>query len=281
MEKDQDNLADTLAREMKAPVEIAGNEAASIRRVALPWGWTLHEKDDEPYLSAPRRKKATVELHDVDSFVAYVKRHGSLASCTVWCLANYAAGRVGFTSIINDHGAEPAAQQWRDHTATFAPEFSEEWKRWNGRNGPAKAFNQFDFAGFIEENNKDIVSVGGSATGAQMLEMALNMEANQDVKFKSSIRLQGGGVQLNYVADDDHQTITKMQLFERFTLGMPVFWNGDAYQVDARLRYRVREGKLSFWYELIRQDKVLEAATSTMIETIKAQVGMPFFFGEP
>lgn len=277
----QENLAETLAKEMKEPVLIGGNEAARITRIALPEGWTLQEKDEEIYQPVPRRKKAMVKLHDTPSFIEYVKRHGSLDSCTVWCVADYAVGRIGFTSIINDHGEEVSAQQWRDHRATFTPAFSEEWKRWTGRNGSAKAFTQFEFASFIEENNKDIASVSGSPTGAQMLEMALNMEANQDVKFKSAIRLQNGGVQLNYVADDDHQTITKMQLFERFTLGIPVFWNGDAYQVDARLRYRVREGKLTFWYELIRADKVLEAATATVIETIKAQVGMPFFFGEP
>lgn len=281
MDKEEENLAATLAREMKGPVEILLDGPDQVHRVALPHGWTAQEYDDEKFLAAPRRKKATVRLHDTDSFIGYVKRHGSLESCTVWCIADYAAGSVRFTSIINDNGEAKDAQNWRDHRASFSPAFSEEWKRWNKRDGSDNAFTQFQFASFIEENNKDIVSVGGSPTGAQMLEMALSMEANQDVKFKSAIRLQNGGVQLNYVADDDNQTITRMQLFERFTLGMPVFWNGDAYQVDARLRYRVREGALKFWYELIRQDKVLEAATTTMIATIKAQVGMPFFFGEP
>lgn len=281
MEDTKENMAATLAKEMKTPVLIGGNETARITRLALPEGWTLQEKDEESYQPAPRRKKASVKLHDTPSFIEYVKRHGSLDSCTIWCIADYAAGRVSFTSIINDHGEAPDAQQWRDHRATFNPVFSEEWKRWTRKNGRENGFSQFEFAAFIEENNKDIASVAGSPTGAQMLEMALNMEANQDVKFKSAIRLQNGGVQLNYVADDDHQTVTRMQLFERFTLGVPVFWNGDAYQVDARLRYRVREGKLTFWYELIRADKVLEAATATVIETIKAQAGMPFFFGEP
>lgn len=282
MEYDDENVAATLAREMKGPMEVLqNNEAATdIRRVALPVGWTVREFDDEKYLAVPRRKKGLVRLHDTASFVGYVKRHGSLTTCTVWCKADYAAGEIAFTAIINDHGEGDNDQRWRDHRAVFSPDFSAEWSRWNGRNGSAKSFTQFDFACFIEENNKDIVAKDGSPSGAQMLEMALNMEANQDVKFKSAIRLQNGGVSLNYVADDDHQTVTRMQLFERFTLGMPVFWNGDPYQIDARLRYRVRDGKLTFWYELIRPDKILEAATTTMITEIQGQVGMPFFFGE-
>lgn len=114
-----------------------------------------------------------------------------------------------------------------------------------------------------------------------MLEMALSFEANQDMRFKSAIRLQNGGVQMSFVQDDDDQTLQKMQLFERFAIGIPVFWNGDAYRIEARLRYRVRDGKLTFWYDLLRQDKVLEAATKTVIEQIRTNTGNPFFFGEP
>lgn len=275
------NIAETLATELKAPIQLEANDIPHLSRFALPAGWTIIEKDDEEKLAGPRRTFGTVYLQDMDSFIKYTKRHGSLNNCTVWCRAEYLAGKIAFTSILNDDGGADNQPQWRDHRAAYSPLFSEEWKRWLGRNGSGKPFTQFDFASFIEENNKDIVSKNGSPTGGEMLEMALNMEANQDVKFKSAIRLQNGGVSLNYVADDDHHTITKMQMYERFTLGMPVFWNGDAYQVDARLRYRVRESKLTFWYELIRPDLVLEAATKTMIDTIQTQVGMPFFFGEP
>jgi uncharacterized protein YfdQ (DUF2303 family) len=273
------NIAETLAAEMKAPVEIIGDEEACIKRVALPYGWKLEERDDSAKLAAPLRKIARVVLDDSDSFISYVKRHGSLTNSTVWCVADYRAGKVSFTGIINDHGEEDNQPAWRDHRAAFAPAFSEEWTRWIGKN--KQQFTQADFAVFIEDNLKDIASVGGGPTGAQMLEMALTFEANQDMRFKSAIRLQSGGVQMAFTQDDDAQTIQKMQVFDRFSVGIPVFWNGDAYQVDARLRYRVRDGKLTFWYELIRQDKVLEAATQTLIDKIRGTTGSPFFFGNP
>jgi len=274
-----ENLAQTLSREMKAPTEIGSKPDAYIKRIALPPGWKLEERDEEKLLDAPRRKKATIELNDADSFVDYIKRHGSLGNSTIWCIANYKAGDVKFTGIINDHGESADAAAWRDHKASFSPEFSEEWNRWVGKN--KQPFNQQDFASFIEENLKDIASVDGSPTGAQMLEMALTFEANQDMRFKSAIRLQSGGVQMSFAQDDDAQTIQKMQVFDRFSIGLQVFWNGDAYRIDARLRYRVRDSKLTFWFELIRQDKVLEDATSTLIGQIKEKTGTPFFFGNP
>jgi len=274
-----DNLAETLARELKAPIEIIGAEDLDVRRVALPPGWRIEERDDEKLLDAPRRKRASVKLLDAESFIEYMKRHGSLTDSTIWCETDYVAGKVDFLGIINDHGEDATAAAWRDHTATFAPEFSEEWKRWAGNSD--KAFGQAEFANFIDNNLKDITGGDGMPSGTQMLEMAISFEAKQDMRFKSAIRLQSGGVQMQFVQDDDQQTIEKMQMFDRFAIGIPVFWNGDAYRIEARLRYRVRDGKLTFWYELIRKDKTLEAATKTIIDTIREKTGTPFFFGDP
>lgn len=278
--EEQENLAQTLAKEMKQPVEVLTGLQGATRHVAMPLDWKLVEYNNEPSLPAPLRKRAKVKLQDAESFIDYVKRHGSLTDSTVWGTANYQEGRVSFVAIINDHGEDDAKAQWRDHTAHFSPEFSEEWRRWFGQN--RKPMSQAEFAAFIEENLKDVASPDvGLPTGAQMLEMALSFEANQDMRFKSAIRLANGGVQMSFVQDDDGQTLAKMQLFERFAVGIPVFWNGDAYRIDARLRYRARDGKVSFWYELIRQDKTLEAATTTLITAIRDKTGTPFFFGNP
>ena len=102
-----------------------------------------------------------------------------------------------------------------------------------------------------------------------------------DMRYKSNIRTQSGGVNLTFVNDDDAQTVESMKLFEKISIGIPVFWGGAAYRIDARLRYRVKDGGLKFWYELIRADKVMEDATKTMIEKIKADTGVPLFFGRP
>lgn len=281
---EKENLAETLARELKSPIEVIEADCSHVRRLALPPGWTVKEVDDERFDDAPRRKVARVRLLDADSFIDYVLRHGAAIDTTIWCQADYKAGRVDFSAIINDHGPSETSAAWRDHRAQFTPVFSEEWLRWTGSN--KKVFSQSEFAAFIEDNLKDITSnpdVPGQVlpTGAQMLEMAISFEANQDMKFKSAIRLQNGGVQMSFSQDDDVQTIQKMQCFDRFAIGIPVFWNGDGYLVEARLRYRVREGKLTFWYELIRQDKTLEAATKTTIDAIRTKTNTPFFFGDP
>ncbi|HRO60246.1 MAG TPA: DUF2303 family protein [Burkholderiaceae bacterium] len=275
-----ENLAQSLAREMKAPHPLKSPDDDIQRHIALPPGWTMARLDDEQMLTQPRRVKGTVILNDADSFVAYVARHkpAGADTRTVWCTADFQRGVLSLQAILNDNEAGGVEAHWRDHRATFSPELSAEWERWKGQD--RKPFTQVEFATFIEENGKDIASVVGLPTSAQMLELALNMEAMQDVRFKSAIRLQNGGVQLQFVQDDDAQTLARMQLFERFAIGIPVFWNGEAYRIDARLRYRVRDGKVSFWFELLRPDLVFESSARTLIEQIrKNTTEVPFFFG--
>lgn len=184
--------------------------------------------------------------------------------------------------MINDHeaylGTAPT-QNWKDFVALYQPRKSVEWDRWTGKNGDE--LTQFDFAIFIEDNLQDIAAVESMPTAQELLGMATKFQLTMDMRYKSNIRTQNGDVDLMFVNDADAQTVEKMKLFEKISIGIPVFWGGPAYRIDARLRYRVRESGLKFWYELIREDKVMEDATKTMIDQIKADTGVPLFFGRP
>lgn len=272
------NLAETLAKEMKEPKFIDQPAATAFGHLMVPPGWTSKDVDLEQYLSLPRRKKATITITDKDCYVDYIKRHGSLANCTIWCDADFVVGKLAFKSILNDNGEAEGEPNWRDHTASFTPEKSEEWKRWTASHG--KAMEQAAFAVFLEENNKDIAASEGFPSGAAMLQMALDFEAKESMRFKSALRLQSGGVRMEYVADEEKSTIETMQVFERFQIAVPIFRDDEArYPVTARLRYRARDGKVMFWYELIRADKVMETSARALVDEIRSKAGMPFFFG--
>lgn len=265
--------------DLASSIQPTRHDNAHISRVALPPGWKLEERDDEKLYSTPVRKKGTIHIDDRDSFIEYINIHKIDDQTNIYCQADYKESKVGFKCIINDHAGTADGQAWRDHQAHYEPLFSEEWKRWTLNDD--KEFNQIEFARFIEDNRDDIASVQGMPSGSELLEMAISFEANQDLRLKSHIRLQNGGVNLNFVQDDDDQTLVKMKMFEKIAIGIPVFWNGDAYQITARLRYRVREGKLTFWYELIRSDKVLEDATKTLINKIKTDTNVKLYYGRP
>lgn len=274
-----ENIAQTIAKEFKSPLEIINKEYTEIV-YALPPGWTTQDYDFEHLLNKPRRKRAEIKLSDTESFIEYVASQGDETHCNIYCKADFEKGDIAFLSVINDHGTNADGQRWRDHTAVYWPKNSVEWKRWSAND--KNQMNQLEFATFIEDNLDDIAPVDGMPSRADLLEMILKFESNQDSRLKQHVRLQSGGIELNFVNNDDEQTIQRMKMFEKISIGIPVFDNEkNNYRIDARLRYRTREGKLTFWYELIRADKVFKAAAQNMISEIKTGTGFGFYFGDP
>lgn len=267
-----DNLK-TFIEEIRKPEFIDDNQ----RIAMVPEGWKT--EDMERFFMVPDRKRGAVVLTDSNSFIAYAKKHGSLANCVLYAAADYESQKISIKAVINDHGETEDDQNWRDFTATYAPIQTVEWKRWNEQN--RKIVGQGDFATFIEDNIGDIATIEGMPTGTQMLSMALNFEKLADKRFKSKLDLSGGGVRLEFIDDEDKDTREKMEFFSRFSLGIGPFLNGDKYPLEARLKYRERDGKLTFWFELVRPDRVFEDAVKTEMDKIKAATGFMVLFGTP
>jgi len=246
--------------------------------VAVPDGYKIH--DLETLLPVPTRKRAEVTTTDTDSFIQYVCKHGVADTTTIYADIDAPDSHFHLTGILNDHGQHDDAAQWRDHRCTFAPAQAVEWQRWLWKN--KQDFNQTDFAAWLEDNLPDIAAVDGMPSGADILQMALGFEANADKRLRSKINLQSGGVQFEFVEDEDKDTRTRMQVFERFTLGLPVFdGSASAYPLQARLKYREKEGRVTFWYELIRPDRVFKTAIADELARIKEATGFPVIAGKP
>jgi len=242
--------------------------------VVVPEGFEV--RDCEEFLLAPARKRGVVVASDTESFIAYTKKHGSLDDCTIYADINSDNYLFHLVGVINDHGNDKA--QWRDFRCELTPKLAIEWDRWTKFN--RKNFSQSDFATFIEDNLPDIASVTGFPTGAEMLQMALGFEATSSKNVRSKINLQNGNVQFEFAENDDDRTKQTMQVYQRFMLGIPVFdGSTDAYPLEARLKYRESSGKLTFWFELIRPDRVFKSAVKTELEKIKSGLGFPIIQG--
>ena len=270
---EHENIAATLSRLLptSAPlITFQPSGGGEVAHIAVPKGFEHITIDNEELLDRPRRTKAIAALSDAESFIAYVKRH-AVAGSVVWCNFNPQTYALDFTAVIDEHAnGQPG---WREHRARLQPAMSAEWKVWTGSNGAQRVKSQVEFAEFVEANEDDIASVEGMPSSLQMHTMATEFVARQDMLLKSTTRLQSGGVQLTYVADADAGTTEAMKLFEKFAIGIPVFWAGSAFRIDARLKYRIGQGKVSFFYELIRPDRVHEAAAKELIAKVRQEIG--------
>lgn len=240
-----------------------GDDRDIVRVYAVPPGHHTEQIDFEHLLTNPRRARGKAEHHSAESLVDYIVQHESVAS-TLWIKLDPATNALTFRAVLDDHNRDMPG--WRGHTAEYTPRLSLEWTTWAANSG--KPMGQADFAAWMEDRLPEIAQTEGLPSGADMLTMLLDFEAKQDMRVKASVRLQSGGSQLEYINTDDAATIARMRVFDRFALAIPVFWGRPRYPVAARLRYRIAEGKVRFWYELIRPDRVHEEAAKAEIATI-------------
>jgi hypothetical protein len=120
--------------------------------VMIPSGFTHQDVTAaiEKAQNAPNRKRGTVALKDIPSFVDYLKDQAADSIGIVY--ADPDARTI--TAVLNDHRASTTG--WRDHRATFKAEYTPEFERWLANNGSKSAKDQTAFAEFIEDNMADI-----------------------------------------------------------------------------------------------------------------------------
>ena len=286
---DYRNIAETLAEVLPTASTLGmidnpeGVTGLQIVHYALPKGTELKEvkTDLERLLPAPRATRAFARLAGPADFLAYVARHKKPESM-VWCDFNPQTFKLKFTAVFDEHNRD--APGWRRHTAELDPMMSAEWKLWKDTHD-RKSMAQVAFTEFVQENadaiNSSELSVAaGYPTALQMLTMATNFVMNEERQLKSAVRLQSGGMRLTYIADPDKGTTDDMAMFEKFQIGIPVFHGAAGWAIDARLKYRNNSGKLSFHYELVRPDRVHQAAAEQLIDQVRTGLGeVPMMFG--
>jgi uncharacterized protein YfdQ (DUF2303 family) len=234
---------------------------------AVPNGYSLQSV--EQFMPAPYDRAGLVTLFDPASFAAYVSRFASESSVI------FADGqRTTVTAILDYHEAlddKARHGRWR---AVFTLRPTEDWRRWTGKNG--QRMTQVDFAQFLEDNLATIAE----PPGADLLTIATVLEVKRDVTFRSAIRLHDGMTQFRFEENDAAQGAVSLP--PMIKLGIVPFEGTPHYGVDARVRYRLHDGKLSLWYDLVRPDKIVEDAFAGVENDIRTALtigGMPWYHG--
>ncbi|WP_404422952.1 DUF2303 family protein [Nibricoccus sp. IMCC34717] len=232
----------------------------------------------------PRRIRASVELGDAASFVTYVKRardDGSLVTAQASAAGGSFVAHLDYHFPKSDDGINNA--RWCEHVAVYPLAPSPEWVRWLGASG--QMFSQTDFALFLEDNAADVVAPSGdkaAPNAAQLLELALTLQAKTNVQFSSGVRLDNGQHQITYneVIDARAGAEGKLKIPAAFYLALAPFVGSDKYQVKARLRYRLERGVVGFRYEIERPHKIIENAFAEIRQSIAKELGSEVLLGK-
>jgi uncharacterized protein YfdQ (DUF2303 family) len=229
--------------------------------------------DLEKTLARPSNIRGTTTLYDEQSFIAYAKAHAAPEQSAVFYKADESSCSV--TAVMNAHVAATRDPMWQDFRAEFSPETSAEWRRWIGSHD--KWMHQKDFAEFIEANSIDM----REPSPAEMIELSRSFEAKKKVDFAQQIRLDNSAIELQYEEKIDATAAKgKLKVPQSFKIGVPVFTNGPLYEVEAMLRYDIRDAKLTIKYQLVRKHKIVEHAVGEIITRIKDALQLPLYRGE-
>lgn len=211
---------------------------------------------------APNRLRQNLNLKTEQSLIDYANKF-KVAGTAIFADLD----ELEITAVFDYH-ADPANPRWGDHTATYNCPYSKDWKEWAHKD--KQAMSQVEFGAFLENNIHCIATDGNIVNGAELLAMVLAFEETRKSEFKSVKRLQDGTMSFTYT--DEKTGGGNAKLPEEIVLGIQPFHNGDYYQVKARIRYRIKDGSLFLWYELINPEKVVEDAFNTTLEKLKANI---------
>lgn len=227
----------------------------------------------------PLRRKGTATFAELDSFIDHVNRFKSGASVV---FADVDA--VQLNAVLNYHpaGAE-ASPAWGDHRSVYACPLSEQWQLWRKNDGVP--MGQEAFGEFIEANMRDLAPPGDAdpigsdvVAPAKLLEVARNLIVRTKGEFSRFINPTTG----------EHSLVNKLEnetsstkIPRGFNLGIPVFVAGQAYRIEARLRFQMSNGRPAFTYVLVQPDATLRDAFGGVRSKVVAATGLPVLAGSP
>lgn len=219
---------------------------------------------------APRRKTGHPSFLTADSFAAYVTAHKAAGTVLFGD-----RDRASVVAVIDHHSTETPG--WKEHRATLKLELERRWVDWTKLD--RQLAGQEKFVEFLEDHKADIAS----PDAAELIEVCTALRGKKGVEWASGIDLQTGAIQLSYQETLEATSARKgtIEVPARLALGLKVYRGQAAYRVDARLRWRITEGKLGFIVVLDSPDDVLDAAFADVVEGIGKATELPVLFGAP
>lgn len=264
--------------------------------VALPEGMKLHDLRPfrEARRTAPERRTGTARVTTLESFVALARRFADPHSA-IFAVDDRNAPRL--ITVLDYHEQTAAgAPRFGTHRIEYAFPLSEEWRAWT-RFAARDSISQTDLATFLEEHIVDVrapESIGEetAALGKQLgityagpdalMALSRGLSVRVDQKVVQAVNLSTGEATLGF--EETHRERDgsgPLKVPGGFVIAIPVFRGGGRYAISARLRYRVREGAVTWRVALHRVDAVFDDAFTRACGEAMAGADLPLFYGQP
>lgn len=227
--------------------------------------------DLEAFAQKPARKRGTVTVDRVQSLARYVNTFGGKDGSTM-AFADVKHPKGACIHVVLDyHTAKAGEARWCDHEAIYQMTQTREWKEWLRHDG--KRMSQMEFAEFLEDRMVDIAD----PPAADVYSLVRTLEAKRQVNFRSATRQEDGSIRVAY--DEEIETRGGSQKGQvdvpsELTLAIRPFEGMDKWKLQVRLRYRLNEGSITFWYQIVEPDRVREACFEEQVGVFEKAVNL-------
>lgn len=256
----------------------------------------------------PLRREGTSVHTTLESFIDHIARHRDSQSVifaddvksppTLTAIYDYnEATSVPLVIPSNVAAARVGTPRFGKHRAFYGLPLSDEWKAWQAIS--AGWMSQRDFAAALEDRLLEVMApsdvpsrtmdeatkLGMGALGgpSTMMNLARGLFVRAERKLGQTQNLNTGEQKLTF--EETHSTSdatgAPVTVPPGFAISIPVFRDGVAYALLARLRYVEDGGRVKWKIALQRADVALRDAFYDVTKDVKAKTGLPLFYGTP
>lgn len=236
----------------------------------------------ERILKNPTRTRLVETLTNFSSYLEAIATRFDPKAATIYTKSTESGKYVAFEFKGVAHDCREACE-WRDHFLLY----------WKGQHTISardwldkdeKPFSQDDFALFLDKHINDIASpkdatdvrLAGCPTQADLYNFVTTLEDSKGQKFSRKVNVQNGDVSVSLERESDDGTKQRLKLFERFAINIQLFEGFPIYQVTAKLRFRVKDGQVVFFYDIEGLEELFNLNRDWAVEKIKGY-GFPVF----
>lgn len=246
------------------------------------------------WLEKPRRRVGTTTANTVESFCNLVNRHKTEDSVVFGDL-NWR--QPSLLAVIDYHPIRtPDDKQdradWGQNRVSYMFPMSEEWSDWSGKNG--EAMSQEEFGYLIEDRVQHLTSPTEDeqftfgdmlqtklATPSELMMLSRGLSMTVKAAYKDYKVIQSGESEISYVEEHADNAGQKLKVPGAFMIEIPIFHGGGLERILVRLRYRPRDGRLFWFYQLYRPDVAITKALEAERVFVESETALPFYEGKP
>lgn len=296
MSKDNNTAIIDSIKELYKPEKIKLENGSEV--LAMPHGIKLEstKKFFDEYRTAPERRKGTASVGDLASFITHVNRFKDDDSII---FADNSPQNPKLTAVLDYHKKTAKGEpRFGEHRTVYNFPISDEWALWTSKDG--QIFGQSEFAAFIEdnildcispadgdtENNEQLVALrtllgGNFASPDKLVTLSRGLAVNESAKVVGKVNLSTGEGQINFETQHTDAAGAPVNVPNLFLIAIPVFEGGERYRIAIRLRYRVRNGAVAWFYEIYKPENIFIDAFKGACTVAAKETDLPLLVGSP